>query len=310
LLKAKEIKESYLKEQHYKSIIFKNGYLYVGGKTISTFNSKRAIVAKYDKNLNLDTNFASSGYAYFGVNHSINTLAIANNKIYVGGQEIVNYKAILHRLNLSGNTDISYGNSSGIVSNTTGTLVNKIIPLNDGKIYTAIRKIGNSVSIYRYLNSGVRDNTYGIFALIDISDMILKDNYFYLVGNTHAGGQYYGKVRRVNSNTGQVDSSFGNSGEVKINEGIWCRAQALSFDSDDNLYVSYNIVENSVHRFKLIKYDINGDIDTSFANSGKVEISDFNPLNSHIDSDGNLIIVGNKKVGSGKYVIKLAKIHL
>jgi len=309
----KELKESFQNELKYFCVVFNNGSLYVGGKTNVAPNSKRAVVAKYDKNLNLDTNFGNNGYATFGLNHSISSLAIANNKIYAGGQESVGgYRAVLHRLNLNGSLDINYVDpANGVISSTNATAVYKIIPLNNLAIFAAIYRVGHGVGIKRYLMNGAQDNTYNYYTVMSgFSDMILKDNKFYLVGAIAIMGDFYAKIRRINSNTGQNDFSFGNNGEIRINEGGLWMAKALSFDSDDNLLVSYSIYENSIYNLKLIKYDINGDIDTTFANNGKVEISDFHPINSHIDSDGNLIIVGDKKVVSNQHIIKLAKIHL
>jgi hypothetical protein len=301
---TKEIKESNQHYLHYYCIIFYNNSLYVGGETVITPNHQKAILVKYDKNLNLDTNFGINGYV-LSDSKVFKSLAIANNKIYVGGEEIGgNHRAVMYRVFMNGNFDINY-QSLGINQSS----VHNIIPLDNEKVYIGLYEILKKVYILKYRRDGIVDGNFNMITINFLSffyDFKMRNNEFYVAGMTSA---LDAKVVKIKSN-GVIDLTFGSNGTIGIDEGSWCSADSLSFDSDDNLYVSYSIYENSIVRFKLIKYDINGDIDTSFANNGKVEISNFNPVNSHIDSDGNLIIVGNKKVGSYQYIIKLAKIHL
>ncbi len=309
LQKEKEIAKN--SEIKYFCTAYKNSYIYVGGK-VKIGSNDNIVLAKYDKNLNLVTSFGNNGYVVFATGLIAFSLAIDNNeKLYVGAMNSLNSpasKAYLYRFNKNGTQELAYGNS-GVIYNISPSMTAKLYPDNNGNIYVAVAKITQYVELQKYKSNGTKDTTFNTFAvpMFIFYDLAQSSGNFYVAGIK--SGNYAARVVKI-KNTGIIDGTFGVNGEIELDEGQFAYAKALSFDSDDNLYVSYHIRVNSDTFLKLIKYDINGDIDTTFANNGKVEISDFNPINSHIDSDGNLIIVGDKKVGSNQHIIKLAKIHL
>ncbi len=99
----------------------------------------------------------------------------------------------------------------------------------------------------------------------------------------------YGKVYQLTLNrfeaNGKADSSFGNYGILRLNNG------GIELDSFENIYISGILQSN----FRISKYHKDGNTDSTFANQGNLDIS-FSNTNAGANikiRNNNIYIIGN-----------------
>ncbi|MEO8712739.1 MAG: T9SS type A sorting domain-containing protein [Parafilimonas sp.] len=177
--------------------------------------------------------------------------------------------------------------------------------------------VGNSDSagidgflILRYLSGGSLDNGFGINGKVVINFgydsheahgvAIQPDGKIIVTGVGVIGlfdPQYDILTARLKSN-GTLDSSFGHNGKLITDFGKAENAYSLCLQSDGKIVVSGNY--NHVN-FLLIRYQTNGNLDSTFGSNGKVintQISNMAYARSVIIQPDGKIIAGGDKSGS------------
>jgi uncharacterized delta-60 repeat protein len=91
---------------------------------------------------------------------------------------------------------------------------------------------------------------------------------------------------------GSLDTTFGNGGKVITPIGSYSGANSVAIDSSGKIIVAGESNSNGTWDFALVRYNVNGNLDTSFGTNGKV----ITPVGSSSDSGGAVVIDGSGKI--------------
>lgn len=134
-----------------------------------------AVVGKFKADGQLDFTFGKFGLYNHPIQSEANTVTLqGDGKILIGGQ--VKLKASIMRLTADGNLDNSFGNGTGITTDSKLTSISKIIEQDDGRILAASywnRKI------LRFFEDGLADNSFNSIQLpydFIFNDFAIQDN--------------------------------------------------------------------------------------------------------------------------------------
>ena len=148
-------------------------------------------------------------------------------------------------------------------------------------------------------NGGIIQTPVGIVTLGGSTSMVIQsDGKMILSGYSDNGSDYDFTVIRYNIN-GSLDSTFDFDGKVMTpigsNDDV---ASSLAIQSDGKILVAGSTVEDSTYTsdFALVRYNINGSLDSSFGNGGQVTTffgsQDDYALSIAIQSDGKILLAG------------------
>jgi len=212
----------------------------------------------------------------------------------------------LARYNPDGTLDPTFGNG-GIVTNDFGQgLESYAIALMiqpDGKIVIAGESTYQFL-VARYNSNGTLDTTFSGdgHALANFSsnwdgatDAVLQpDGKIALVGWSIDDSPYYSfALARFNSD-GSLDQTFGNGGKVLLQDQGGLDAVALQGDGKLIALGSGNFSNDPA--FHLLRFNINGSLDSTFGNGGTVTTSFGQPSEGAalaVQADGKLLAAGN-----------------
>jgi uncharacterized delta-60 repeat protein len=197
-------------------------------------NNFDIVIARYNTNGSLDSNFGSSGITVLTLSSSrdfaSSTAIQPDGRILVGGyyKAINDYDFVLLRYNSNGSLDNSFG-VNGIVKTDIGLNndeANALILQPDLKITLAGKTYNGTnwdFAMVRYNNNGSLDSSFGTAGIVikpigsadDIANSLLlqTDNKIVVGGSSNNGNDNDFAVLRYNNN-GTLDSSFGTSGQV------------------------------------------------------------------------------------------------
>ncbi|KYC42820.1 hypothetical protein WA1_11880 [Scytonema hofmannii PCC 7110] len=275
----------------------------------------------------LDTSFGIQGKVTTAFKGSSYTVAIqSDGKIVVAGSaysDSVNGNDFaLARYNLDGSLDTSFGNAGKVLtpmSSNNNDIVRSIAIQSDGKIivagsaYNATGGYNNDIALARYNINGTLDTTFGtggkVITTISIDEVansvvVQPDGKILVVGsvvaNVYSNPSDFALVR-YNAN-GSLDNTFGNGGKVMTDFGTGEVARSATLQSDGKIVV----VGSANSNIAVARYSINGSLDTTFGNGGKV-ITDFSPTYEEgssvaIQSDGKIVVAGS--IGSDFILVR------
>ncbi len=203
----------------------------------------------------------------------------------------------------AGDLDTSFGSGGKVTTSiVTGSDEATAIAIqNDGKIilggYTSVNS--KSFALARYLTSGSLDTSFGSNGLVvtnptpitdEISDIIIQpDGKIVAAGYAWDGSSSSIVLARYLSN-GSLDSSFDADGIKVTNLGGFSGANALAIQSDGKIVVA-GFWDNQMI---ILRYNINGSLDTSFNGSGRVTVSNYMSANDVLiqPHDQKIVAVG------------------
>lgn len=265
----------------------------------------------------LDTTFGNQGFTY--LEDDLNFYPIFNsikfqsdNKIILAGTNSVNNidDYLLVRLNSNGTIDSTFG-INGISSNgstsSASEEIHAIQILNDGKIIASGHALDSSNTpkgvVLKYNSIGLLDPTFGNNGKV-ITNVSVTSFY----GKSDIKVQTDGKILstfeatddnlvmyRMNPN-GTYDSFFGSNGKVETNiTGSDISSQIHYNNTNQKITLIGTASTNEMSKFLLVRYSDNGDVDSSFGDSGVV-ITDFEhnvqAICASQTSDGKLVVSG------------------
>jgi uncharacterized delta-60 repeat protein len=247
----------------------------------------------------------------------------ANQKVVVAGffspaSNSQNPDSALVRFTTSGALDGTFGVGGAAtqpMSTTQADQANAVVPLPDGKILVAGKvmarhqgKTAWDFAVARYNANGTLDTTFGVGGVAsvdflageDVANALLvqPDGKIVAAGGARdsASTQHVALARFTSS--GQLDSSFGSGGIVRIPLAgtIASSAAAVTMHQGKILAVGYAYSSSSNEDFALVRYDLNGSLDGTFGNGGVV-ISHFGSHQEFaedvaIDTEGRILAVG------------------
>lgn len=312
-------------------------------QVFSLYNSSSIVkfgLIRYKTNGSVDSSFGSYGIAetqigIAGSNANSAALQQDGKIIVVGISYLASTTAVaVARYNSNGNLDSSFGTNGTVVTSigVNGDGANDVAVQPDGKIvvagYAYTLNYTSSFFVLRLLPNGTLDAGFGQSGKIafhvgpfvapynqyasefaravavqpDGKIVVAGTSYAYVNCYDYYGGIYcieaFG-MARFNPN-GSIDSSFGVNGRVR--DTLLLRSAAdLELQPDGKLLVTGY---GNVSGFITERYNINGSLDSSFGNTGKVLTNVANPgTTSESNSiavlpNGKIIVVGVSEPGN------------
>lgn len=269
-------------------------------------------VARLTSQGDLDPSFGSGGYTStdFGLQDISRAMGFqSDGKIILGGMSNNSgtYDFILSRYSPNGIFDTTFGTAGRTYTNialTDNAYAIAIQP--DNKIILG----GNSstggfadFTIARYSPEGILDTTYGTagITITNVAGGILNDSIRTLLllpdGKLIAGGNVSNTFTLVRYNEmGILDTTFGTAGVVQTAfSGIAVTLNTLALHDGKILAAGYAFDGVGSLESALVRYNLNGNLDTTFGNGGKSlnHFSSFDEILSlSIQPDGKILASG------------------
>lgn len=267
----------------------------------------------------LDPNFNGDGYLdlSFGTMQDRGTCVALqpDGKILVGGTSGSTAQFFtVARLLSNGSLDTTFGINGVVQTPFSGTesFANCIALQQDGKIvlggYTVNAPFARDFAMIRYLPNGTIDSSFGLNGKVittvntsfsDYIDKIVLDSQGRIIASGCSSFEVNYKLAMARyTSTGLLDSSFGNNGIVVTNISSRNSDVALQIDGKIVLVGGF---EGGV--YAILRYLVNGQIDTSFGNNGLVEgFQEGYASSVLIQSDNKIVVTGNTPEPNGNGV--------
>lgn len=298
-----------------------DGRIVVAGYSHNGSNNDFA-VARYTPSGVLDTTFGINGWARTAINTKDDyawDLAIQpDGKIIVAGYSNKSSKDnfAMVRYHTDGLLDASFG-TSGKVTTTIGTSSSyaySVALQSDGKILLAGYSTGSNqdFTIVRYQTNGSSDVSFGAGGVVttDFNSNIDRayrmaiepDGKIVLAGTTFTGSYNDFALARYSSN-GSLDISFGTGGKITTAVGSnYDEIHGLSIQGDGKIVAAGHVYDTGfVSDFGLVRYESDGQLDTSFGVAGKITTALGPSIDRAeaclIESDGKIVVVGDSSNG-------------
>ena len=294
-----------------------NGKIVAAGTAQDGFADNFA-VARYKSDGSLDPSFDNDGKVTTAVGSSIafvTSLAIQNDgKILVAGSSAINSKFnfTVVRYNENGSLDTTF-DTDGIVRTaigSNGSLANSIIIKSDGKIVVVGITFPGAESVFaavRYNIDGSLDTTFDNDGIVitaigssndqAVSAAIQTDDKIVVAGYSKVGSSDDFAVVRYNID-GSLDSTFSSDGKLTTPIGAGDdNATSVAIQPNGQIIVAGHSLTASTRDFAIVRYNTDGNLDTTFDSDGKVTTAvgsgdDF--ANSVvIQSDGKIVAAGS-----------------
>lgn len=274
-------------------------------------------LARYNTDGSLDTTFGTSGKTTinFGGEESPFSIALlSDGKILAGGTKDGDF--IIARLNSDGSLDTSFGTSGKITADLGGVdAIHSLVVQSDGKIVAGGRAEGNFV-VVRYNSDGTADTSFGtngkVSTNIGSDDDIIYSISLQSDGKVLAFGSYFNGndndfvVARYNTN-GTLDTSFDSDGKVTTDFGNTLDIIfASGVQTDGKILATGAFISGTGEdNFSLVRYNMDGSLDTNFGTGGKVT-ADFGGGNDigfalSIQNDGQVIVGGSAAINGLRF---------
>jgi uncharacterized delta-60 repeat protein len=273
------------------------------------------------------TNFFNIPRVFF-FDHAADVALQSDGKIvaagYAAGAETnFKYDFVLARYNTDGSLDSSFGVGGKVSTDFSASddVAFAVAIQPDGKIiavgWSSTQDVSSdrSFALVRYNTDGSLDSSFGaggkvttrFFNADDFAAAVVlqPDGKIVAAGAAlHAGASYDFAAARYNTD-GSLDSSFGVGGKVTIDFfGNGDQALAIARQPDGKLVlagIAFNL--STDNDFALVRYNIDGTLDSSFGAGGKVttDIAGFYDIGNAvaIQADGKIVVVGNAVTVSG-----------
>ncbi len=281
-------------------------------------------LVRYDTTGHLDSLFGTNGIVKTPVGNFSddgNSVVIQpDNKIIVCGDTNngTNSDFVLIRYNATGELDSVFGNN--------GKVITSIGSYNDYSISTILQPDGKilavgfsdngtetDIAVVRYNTDGSLDNTFDndgiVLASIGAghergnSVAIQTNGKIVVSGSSYNGTANDIAVVRFNAD-GSLDTAFGNGG--KVTTDIASNSEDVSYavmlQSDGKIVVAGETIDSTDYNFALLRYETDGNLDTSFGIGGIVctAVGSGNDYGHSvaIQTDGKIIVAGFSNNGS------------
>ncbi len=280
-------------------VIQPDGKILIAGSTNSQF-----ALARYNSNGSLDASFDGDGKVQTGftVSSSGRSLTIqSDGRIIVAGVSSgVNKSFALARFNINGSLDTSFDDDGLLTTDIgTGSDYGESVAIQaDGKILVAGRS-NYQFAIARYNIDGSLDTSFDgdgkvitrIATSWDLGEAITiqADGKIVVAGQS----SYYFALARYNLD-GSLDTSFDGDGKLTtdIGPGLADYGESVAIQADGKILVA----GHSNSRFALARYNIDGSLDTSFDEDGRVTTAvgkqDSYGYSLALQPDGRILVAG------------------
>ena len=249
-------------------------------------------IAHYQSDGSLDQSFGNDGVVVerntneFSFRYIVDTIEDPNGGFFLisyetGHQSASTPRSALTRYDSQGQRDTSFGANGQIplLFDATARLDASTIALDStGNLLLAgsVRYPGETSSnlgIVRYTNEGLLDKSFGDSGKIltalnghyEIGDRILlTETGFYVTGAGELEQDGFHAARYFND--GRLDTNFGDGGQVLLEQHV----QKSHVDQNGRLLAAYTTQRDNDSDLVLTRFDLSGDLDSSFGNVGLV----------------------------------------
>ena len=241
---------------------------------------------------------------------------------------------VLTRLNLDGTMDSSWGTAgyvrlpTPVASGFSGVNEGRLFVLPSGKIIVSIDyntpSNGNDAIVYRLLDTGAIDTTFGTSGITTVPDLIARIH-LYPDGRILLGGLVGASIPANNqlafvrlTADGAPDVSFGTNGRsdvflldsVQLGQGF----THLSIAADGKILFSYPFGVGAARDIAIYRLTANGAQDTTWGTAGRVNVAatsrEDNVRLTRFQSDGKLLILSRTLQPTGTlYEILLTRLN-
>jgi len=298
-----------------------DGRIVIAGYTNNPSFKNDFAVVRYNTNGSLDSSFNGTGKVTTDLN--LNSDDIGNGvtmqsdgKIVVAGQSADDFGVV--RYNSNGSLDPGFGGGDGIVNTNFGSgatdIGRAVVVQSNGKITVAGRS-RSELAFARYNADGTPDTSF------DVDGRLVQN-----AGNNYISGHggYWGMalqadgkivaagdgwrdgfgndfvVSRLNAN-GTFDATFGGGDGIASTDinGRFDEPRSVAIQPDGKIVVA-GAAQNSTggYDFALVRYNIDGTLDTSFDGDG-IAITDINGHGNEgayavaLQPDGKILVAGH-----------------
>ena len=290
-----------------------DGKIVVTGRAANALNDFDLAVARYNSDGTLDQTFGSGGVTITPAPSNLNSAGnaitlLSTGKILIAGVSGSDFVVV--KFNVDGTVDTTFGNSGRIVADFgSGEVATSLVVQADGKIVAAGHTGFGSTfdfALARWMPEGSPDVTFDgdgelttTFANDDRADAIELQTDGKIVAAGASQGNF--ALARYNSN-GSLDTTFDTDGKVTtaFTSGS---ARSMAIQSDGKIVVAGSAFNGSQSDFTLVRYNMDGSLDTGFDSDGKVTTS-FSATKH--DSAGDIQIRSDGRIVAGGYVDRAA----
>jgi uncharacterized delta-60 repeat protein len=271
--------------------IQEDGKIVLAGKTYNGTDSDFAVI-RYCSDGILDSTFNNIGIVSTPIGDSDDygsSMSIQENgKIVVAGRTYngSDYDFSLVRYNSDGSLDHTFNNSGIVITpiSSENDYVESMLIREDGKIVVAGYTTINgefAVAVARYNTDGKLDNTFNDNGIITTSInsgivnkvnsvVIQDDGCIFIVGQYNNSSECNYIIMKYNKNI-VLDSTFNKTGIIVISNCLTCGVVSdgsIAVQNDDKIIFGGSGGKN--FDFLLIRFNINGSIDNSFGDNGRI----------------------------------------
>lgn len=293
-----------------------DGKIVVAGEATTSSGDLVVALARYNTDGSLDTTFGSNGKVISDIEGRAFAIALLpDGRILIAGDAWVANPTddfsdfLLARFTPEGELDPDFADNGWVVTSIAGPadLARNLVVQPDGKIVISGYPIGSDPSfvtgVVRYNADGTRDSGFGSGGIVAITNglagrglALQADGKLVLVGSIQVStepAQF--AVMRLNED-GNPDDSFGSGGLVTnaiTDQGDFARAVAIQADGRILVAGTGNVINPN---FVLMRYNVDGNVDSSFAIEGQLEVDffGFEDRAEHVAllPDGRIIVGG------------------
>lgn len=302
-----------------------DGKILLTGTTNDGSADNNSAVLRFNTNGTHDTSFGNQGISIVNTVNgdydiALSALVLSNGKILVGGDALDDIEIFL--LNTDGTLDTNFGNNGKVIIDTQGRSNGFVSMIKDeaGNIFVLGTDITGDFSradilITKLKADGSLDTSFGNSGIVTTGEPADSDFPYKLFissdGNLYVSGNYIDSndnsapfIRRYSSN-GILDTSFGTSGLMLINElnSLFVNSVIVN-QEEETFYVGGSIFDESF-KGAFSKIEKDGSINTEFGTNGIVEIANSENVTALVfDNDQKLVVMGSTTNHQGYYVAR------
>lgn len=268
----------------------------------------------------LDSTFGTNGKVITSIgNYDDGAYGVAmqtDGKIIVAGfsntTQFSNGAFVIVRYNINGTLDSTFGTSGKAITlfGSSNSMALGVALQTDGKIIAVGRTENgpwtSNFALVRYNIDGTLDSTFGTVGKIitslgssdDVANAVAiqNDGKIIAAGYSDNGTDYNFALVRYKSN-GELDTTFGTNGKIITSvSGSYDEAYSIALQPNGKIVVAGSASNGSDNDFAVIRYNINGTLDTTFGTGGKVITSlgnyDDGALGVALQTNGKIVVAG------------------
>jgi uncharacterized delta-60 repeat protein len=305
-------------DEGYDVAIQQDGKIVVGGFSNDSFGIGDFALLRYNSDGSLDTTFNGSGKVITDMEFNsddgcLSLIIQPDGKILAAGYSTRNVNIALARYNSDGSLDSSFGEDGKVIMSVPadifGGIAFSVVIQSDAKILIA-GSVDVDFLLIRYNADGSLDSSFGEDGIVrtdiggfDFTDFgfsaaLQPDQKIIVAGSAYTTTVSIG-VARYNTD-GSLDSSFGGDGKITTVVGSQCLASSVAVQPNGLILVA-GLSEAMNYDFALVRYDVDGSLDSSFGSNGIVT-TDFNNGDDQAESviftsENKIVVTGSSLRG-------------